>query len=227
MDLEAHYKQLWDSSIHKFRSGEFNPDQKIDAPSDDRYGLTLLIRPSLDVRLKITEMLNDLKPYAPDQYYYPVSDMHITALSIISCQSGFSLDQIDDVGEYIPIIRSAIDHIAPFQIKFQGLTASPSALMICGYPENNSLDELRNSLRTSFKQTSLFHTIDKRYKLMTAHITALRFRTKVSDQKNFVKKLRSLEDTLFGADPIQELELVGNDWYQRRQRVTLIEKYII
>ncbi|MEX2477867.1 MAG: hypothetical protein WD357_05490 [Gracilimonas sp.] len=226
MDLEAHYKKIWDSSIQKFGSGEFKPDQKIDVPSDDRYGLTLLIRPSLEVRLKITEMLNDLKPYAPDQYYYPVSDMHITALSIISCQSGFSLDQID-VDEYIPIIRSAIDLITPFQIEFRSLTASPSALMICGYPENNSLAELRNSLRTSFKQTSLYHTIDKRYILKTAHVTALRFRTKVSDQKNFVKKLRSLEDTLFGADPIQELELVGNDWYQRRQRVTLIEKYII
>lgn len=226
MELEAHYEQLWVNAIQKFRSGEFKLDHKISDPADDRYGLTLLIRPTLEIRLRISEMLRDLHPFAPDQYYYPVSDMHITALSIISCQPGFTLQQID-TSEYIQTIRSAVDQITPFQINFRGLTASPSALMICGYPENESLNKLRNLLRTSFEKTSLYHTIDKRYKLQTAHITALRFSNKLSDHENFVQKLQSIKDISFGIDTIQELELVVNDWYQRKEKVTPVKRFVI
>lgn len=222
MGLNDHYNRLWLESLEKFGFGEFEPDRRIDDPNDDRYGLTLLIRPSLKIRKKIAEVIQKLRPYAPEQYYYPVSDMHVTVLSIISCQSGFEIDQIN-TEEYISVIQSAVDKCAPFSIEFKGITASPSAIMICGYPEEDALNTLRDHLRQAFKGSSLHHTIDKRYALKTAHITAFRFRHTISDPQLFTRALKEIKEVSFGMDTVRELELVGNDWYQREQNVELIK----
>ena len=226
MKLNDRYNRLWFRSVDKFESDEFEPDTKIDDPNDDRYGLTLLIRPSLKIRKKINDVLQKLRPYAPDQYYYPVSDMHITVLSIISCQPGFELDQIN-TEEYLSVIRSAVGKCAPFKIEVKGISASPSAIMICGYPEANALNMFREHIRHGFKNSSLYHTIDKRYALETAHITVFRFRETLSKPQLFTGALKEIKETSFGTDTVQELELVGNDWYQRKRNVKLIKKFWI
>lgn len=224
MNLKTHYNQLWAESLGLFHRGEFRLDPQIDNKSDTRYGLTLLARPSVEIRHSIAEVLEDIKAAAPAQYYYPPSDMHITVLSIISCRPGFSLDEISPE-KYADAINTALQSVRPFNISFRGLTASSSALMICGYPERNVLNEIRDQLREGFKKTSLHHTIDKRYPIHTAHSTVIRFRKKLSSPEIFLQKIQQLKNTYFGTFTIEAFELVGNDWYQRKEKVKQIQKF--
>ncbi|MBD3615210.1 MAG: mutarotase [Gracilimonas sp.] len=224
MNLKKHYNQLWDHSVQKFESGNEETDPLIDDVNDTRYGLTLLARPSVEVKHAISKIQEEIKLVAPEQYYYPVSDIHITVLSIISCEASFGLSQID-LREYTNLIKSVLDKASPFEISFRGLTASPSAIMVCGFPANDTLNDIRDSLRKAFKKSSIEHTIDKRYLLQTAHITTMRFRNKLKHSSLFIKKIQALNEQLIGSSTIHSLELVGNDWYQREAKTELIKKF--
>lgn len=224
MNLKRHYDTLWKESLQTFKRNKFKFDPQIDSASDTRFGITLLARPSKEVKQEISKTLKEINAVAPNQYYYPDSDLHITTLSIISCYQGFSLKSIKPT-EYCSLIQSAVDYVSPFHIRFRGLTASPSCILIQGFPENNQLNRLRNRLRDNFNQSGLEHSIDKRYKLQTAHITAIRFKEPFSDADKFVKTISNFRNKDFGSCLVDQLELVVNDWYHKKDKVTELHTF--
>jgi len=145
-------------------------------------------------------------------------------LSIISCYPDFSLNQINPT-EYNSLINSVVTQFQPFTVKFKGITASSSAILIQGFPETNQLNNMRNQLREIFKQSNLEHSIDQRYLIQTAHLTVIRFKKPFSYPDTFLKKIINLRNRDFGSCLINELELVGNDWYQQKDQVQLINRF--
>ncbi|REL24114.1 mutarotase [Rhodohalobacter sp. SW132] len=224
MKLGSHYDTLWNRSIQKFKTGKFIYDPFIESDDDTRYGITLLARPASHVKEKIQAMEETLRKVAPHQYYYPKSDLHVTVLSIISCYPGFTLDQINP-SEYCEIIQEAVKSISPFRLTFRGLTASPSSILIQDFPNDNQLNSIRNNLRETFRETELKNSIDTRYHLQTAHITAVRFKRPLVNEKAFITAITRLKTTDFGDCLIDELELVANDWYQSDRKVKQIQKF--
>ncbi len=223
MNLKRIYNGLWNESLQKFSRNRFELDPVLNSETDDRYGVSLIVRPSKEVKRNISDVLDEIKTAAPHQYYYPGSDLHVTVLTLISCYSGFSLDQID-VSEYQKIVQSSLSSILPFEIEFRGLTASPSCLLIQGFPKGDQLPVLRNTLRENFKSSRLEHSMDKIYERQTAHITAVRFKEPLETPEKFIEKITLLRDTVFGSCVIEEAELVGNDWYHKQEKVKLIAK---
>ncbi|MDZ7692502.1 MAG: hypothetical protein U5K69_15435 [Balneolaceae bacterium] len=226
MKLTDHYNKLWEQSLQKFKREEFEFDPIINSENDTRYGITLLVRPSKEVKQNISTALQQIKATAPNQYYYPSTDLHITILSIISCYAGFTLDEIDQ-SEYQKLVHSAINLISPFNINFRGLTASPSCIMVQGFPKGNQLEKLRSALRSEFKQSNLQHSIDKRYRLQTAHMTVIRFKEPFVQSEKFIKTVADFRDRNFGSCVVNQLELVGNDWYQQKEKIKLVDKFTL
>jgi len=222
--LERRYQKLWEESLARFRAGDFEYDPRIGDPADRRYGLTLLARPDARIQSNVQTLLGQLRELAPDHYYYPSSDLHMTVLSIISCREGFSLDQLE-LPAYQQLIAQVVAELPPLGVRFQGLTASPSCVMIQGYPENHALAQLRDALRQTFRGSGLTHSMDKRYTLSTAHMTVIRFRKKAVAEQAFLERLVGLKDIDFGRCRIQNLELVGNDWYQRQRNTTPVASW--
>ena len=107
MNLEHHYKKLYNESINKISSDNYEIDHLIDSNKDKRFGLTLLVRPSIEIKKEIQKFLNKIKEIEPDQYYYPNSDIHITVMSIISCYEGFDMTKID-MPKYIELIEKCL-----------------------------------------------------------------------------------------------------------------------
>lgn len=224
MDLFQHYNALYESSIEKIASGAYHRDPMIDSSSDDRFGISAIIRPPLKVRESIQGFLEELKQIDPSQYYYPGSDMHITVMSIISCYEGFSLDQIS-TSDYSALIKQSIKGIDPFKLELQGITASASGIMIRGFPENAQLNTLRNQLRMNYKNSDLEQSLDKRYTLQTAHATIMRFRKELQHTKTFLAEMENYKNFNFGSFEVNELELVFNDWYHRGKNSKLLGKF--
>lgn len=224
MNLQAHYNQLYESAIKKIKSNNYQRDFLIDSPDDKRFGVTLLVRPSENIKNKIQFLLDDLKQIDPIQYYYPSTDIHITIMSIISCYEGFRLDQIS-TSEYIELISSNLKEIDKFNITFKGITASDSSVMIQGFPTDENLNNLRNGLRNSFRSSNLKQSIDIRYTIQTAHSTVVRFREKLIRINEVLEVLDYYKDYEFGTFEVNELELVFNDWYQRKNNSKLIKKF--
>ena len=159
-----------------------------------------------------------------DRYYYPESDMHVTVLSIISCYPDFSLSGIN-VSEYSQLIGKVLRQTMPFSIIFEGLTAASDCIMVRGFPESNTLNSIRSQVRKTFKKSALQHSIDKRYRIHTAHSTILRFKQEISAPSAFIEKIKALKTRAFGTCTVDELEFVANDWYHRKQNVKLIDKF--
>ncbi|WP_433832404.1 2'-5' RNA ligase family protein [Flavobacterium anhuiense] len=215
MNLTEHYNQLYKTSSETISAGKYSIDSELKNESDSRFGITLLIRPNDEIKANIQTFIDELKKEEPEQYFYPDSDIHITVLSIISCSSDFTLNQISP-NEYIEVICRSLVDVEKIQIHFKGITASPSALMIQGFPSDETLNNLRNRLRENFKNSGLQQSIDSRYSISTAHSTVMRFQEKLHDPKKLIEITEKFRDYDFGTFDVKNLELVYNDWYQRK-----------
>lgn len=224
MNLISHYHQLWQKSISNFEQGLFEYDALIDDVTDKRYGITLLARPEQRVKDNIQSFLSKFKPIEPEQYYYPSSDIHITVMSIISCHTGFNLDQIN-IEDYVHLIKNSLIGCKKFQVVFKGLTASPSCIIIQGFPEDDTLHHIRENLRVNIRNTDLQHSMDTRYTIQTAHSTVIRFRKPLQQAEGFLSALKSYRHHEFGVFEIDRLELVFNDWYQKKEIVKTLRSF--
>lgn len=223
-ELQQHYQALWQQSLVKFEQQQFETDALLTAREDSRYGVTLLARPSEQVKQQIRHHLAELMQLEPQQYYYPASDLHLTVLSLISCYAGFALSQLDTAA-YVELVKEVIADTGPFRLDFQGITASPSCVLVQGFFDDQKLNQLRAKLRSVFGQSTLQHSIDQRYALQTAHMTVLRFTQQPANPGLFLQKIKALTSVDFGSCLINELELVGNDWYQRQQNTVLLSRF--
>ncbi len=79
-ELQQHYQALWQQSLVKFEQQQFDTDPLLTAKDDSRYGVTLLARPSEQVKQQIQHHLAELMQLEPQQYYYPASDLHLNGL---------------------------------------------------------------------------------------------------------------------------------------------------
>ena len=224
MHLTAHYDNLYKKSLQHFSSYGVEVDPHLDNPKDDRYGLTLIVRPKESVRKKIIEFTEELSLIDSQQYYYLFSDIHITILSIISCTAGLKLKNIE-LPRYIDLINDQLKGIGSFDLQMEGITASPSCIMIRGYPKDNSLNALRDRLRSAFNKSDLPQSLDERYLLQTAHATVARFRRPLAQKNLFLHKLDNTIDYNFGTFKVQEMELVYNDWYHRKKIVQSLHTF--
>ena len=226
MDLLEHYNHLFRESSKDILEGNHFIDNQINSSSDNRFGLTLIAKPNAQIKNNIQIFFNELKTIDSSQYYYPLSDIHVTVISIISCYDGFSLQNIS-LPQYVEIIKTSIAELKNLVIDFKGVTASDSAIMLQGFPLNNSLNELRSNLRQNFKSSGLEQSIDKRYSIFTAHSTVVRFSEKIKDSVKFMEILEKYRHYNFGRFEVENLELVYNDWYLMKKFVQPLKSFII
>lgn len=226
MNLKEHYNQLYKMSIKKISADNYEIDPMIDAEADDRFGLSLVIRPPIAVKNEIQKFLDELKRLEPNQYYYPNSDIHITLISVISCYGGLKLSQIN-VPEYIKLIEKSLKSEQHLTISFKGVTASPSCIMIQGFIDDNGLNHMREGLREGFKQSNLEQSMDKRYLIQTAHATVFRFKEKLEQKEKFLEIIDRYRDFNFGTFEVPNVELVYNDWYHREKLVSKLSDFNI
>ncbi|TXE05986.1 mutarotase [Gelidibacter salicanalis] len=224
MNLQEHYTQLYKASVHHIRSGAYEIDPNIHNDHDNRFGLSLIIKPPESVRNEIQKFLSDLKSVAPKQYFYPNTDIHITLLSIVSCYEGF--DQISiNVNDYINTINSSLVDVGEMQIICKGITASPSCVLIQGFPTDQSIQTLRDKIRSEIRSAHLKESMDARYLIQTAHATVFRFSDTLEHNDEFLSVLDSYRNHNFGSFKVDQLHLVYNDWYHREHRSETLYKF--
>ncbi|TDU40173.1 2'-5' RNA ligase [Gelidibacter sediminis] len=224
MLLEERYRNMYKNAVKHIISNTYEVDPLIHSNKDQRYGLSLIIRPPESVKTAIQMFLKELYNTAPNQYYYPATDIHITVLSIISCYDGLDSDVLH-FPDYIALVKKSLKRIAPISITCKGITASPSGIMIQGFPTEPALNSLRNQLRANFKNSNLQESMDQRYLIQTAHATVCRFSNLLEHNLKFLTILESYRDHYFGAFNVDKLELVYNDWYHRRNKSKTLHEF--
>jgi len=226
MNLIKQYDNLYHAAIDSIENDTYETDSLINSLCDKRLGITLIIRPSQQVKSNIQTFLKALKEFDSSQYFYPNSDIHITIMSIISCYDGFNLNKIC-ISDYVNLVKKSLQNIEAFNLHFKGVTASKAGIMIQGFPEKEILNNLRDQLRNNFKNSSLEQSLDKRYAIQTAHATVVRFRHELKNKMGVLKTLQEYKNHDFGIFTVHELEFVFNDWCLRKQKTKILEKFSI
>lgn len=225
--ITAVYDMLWNSSFIAVSRGDIDIDPYITNPGSDlRRGLTLIFGPPPELQTTILGFLEELRNLEPDQYYYNATNLHFTVLSLFTAIPDYQ-PEYDRLAAYEAVVSQSVAGIRPFSLHISGLTISRSALMLCGYPNSETLNGLRQRIRQSLKQNGLAHGLDKRYTLTTAHTTVLRFSATLRDAKTFSEFLLENKRRDFGTCKVSELELVKNDWYMSQQHTPIIARYTL
>lgn len=224
-DLAAHYDTLWDDAFPRVQSGDAALDPWLASPADDaRRGLTLLARPSAAVSGALRDFLERLRGIEPEQYHQPASDLHHTVLSLFTATADHA-----PFMAHLPAYLEAIAEVAattpPFAIGVRGVTLTPAAVLAQGFPCDGTLASIRDRLRQALAARGLGGALDGRYRLVTAHMTLVRFAAPLRDPARFVAALSAARATDFGATTVDRLELVFGDWYHTAVRERTIERY--
>ncbi|XPF92472.1 2'-5' RNA ligase family protein [Colwellia sp. RE-S-Sl-9] len=219
--LEKKYNAMWETSQAHFADQGVDIDPNLYSNYDNRKGITVIAKFSSDLGVEINQLFEKLKCIEPKQYYYSENELHLTVLSLISCNENFTIEQIN-INQYKSLISESVVGIKPFEVRFKGITASSSCIMLQGFPLDDSLLYLRNNLRKIFAQSGLFNTIDERYKIDTAHSTAIRFRHKLEQMKEFIQLLEQFRKLDLGVLHVKELQLVYNDWYHKEDNTVIL-----
>lgn len=83
--LSDRYAQLWNGAIDFVRGGAVNIAPLLaDREPDCRRCLTVLGGPNVETRQAVAEFLDRLRDLDPEQYYYDVSELHVTVLSLFT-----------------------------------------------------------------------------------------------------------------------------------------------
>lgn len=225
MSIQEIYTHLWEENLPLIEQNRIQADPMLNNLSEDsRRGMTLICRPDQKVQENISAFLNETIPYAPGQYRYPAENLHTTILSIITTGTPFDPKKIDS-SSYNQIVRESLNDMPSFSINYKGITTSAGAVLIQGFPTDETLELIRDSLRKSFGESDLFATIDARYKLSTAHITCQRFqKDQLYNPQGFAELLKQYRNYDFGISKITQLELALNDWYMREEKKEILSK---
>jgi 2'-5' RNA ligase len=208
-----------------FATGRVRTDPHLlDRAADDRRGLSLIIRPVPDMTARLTGLIDHLREIAPGQHVYQPDELHITLLALIGAASGFDLGAVP-VAAYHALLADLFAHVRPFEVHFTGVTASPDGVMVCGHSEGDALNSLRDQLRERLAQAGLGATLDRRYRIVTAHSTILRFCVQPANLPALVEFLTPLRDHNLGTFRVNLVELVTNDWYMSHDRVKVLARY--
>ncbi|MDW3192273.1 MAG: hypothetical protein R8G66_07905 [Cytophagales bacterium] len=90
-----------------------------------------------------------------------------------------------------------------------------------GFPDP-ALNQLREKLRIRFKACKLQHSIYAHYTLKTVHSTVMRFGNQLDNKSALLEFVEKHKNTDIGFLRVGNMELAGNDWYQRKQKTVTI-----
>ena len=225
--LQPQYNAIWATAQRAFAAAAPALDaQLLDKTSDRRRSATLLLRPGPAVAAQVAETLEQLRKMEPGQYYYRPDELHVTVLSLWT-GTPEPEPYFAQLPTYCRAIEKALAGARPFAIDFDGLTASPAAVLVQGFPHGSALNDLRDRLRGEIGAAGLGHTLDGRYRISAAHMTAVRFCRPLQDLRGLAAALQALRRRPFGATQVAELQLVENDWYMSHDRVRVLAAYAL
>ena len=207
------YEQLWHEAVTAFELGRPQLDPYLpDKAVDRRRGVSLKFGLPPAVQSQIKSFLDQLALEFHGQYFYRPEELHVTVLTLIS---GTELwrKEIRDVPAFRSILSDILAHHSSFEVEFRGVTATPNAVMVQGFPRGDTLENIRRDLRRGFAERGFANRLDRRYVNQAAHITAMRFCRADADWKRLLEVLKANRQTTFEEMRVEALQLVWGDWY--------------
>jgi hypothetical protein len=232
MDCSQHelyplYESMWQEGWSKVREGQIAYDElAFKKELDERRGISLVARLAPGVVQRIGMFLENMREIEPGQYYYPLSDIHLTILSLLTAAE-HNQEQLAHADVYIPAVEAALYGVPTFRLETVGITLTDSAVLARGFPEDSSLQQIRDRIRATLHAQGLGGGLDRRYHQRAAHHTLVRFTAPLKSAERFVQALEAYRNYPFGSSTIAAVDLAIHDWYLSADRLIILKTYIL
>jgi 2'-5' RNA ligase len=212
--LKEHYNNIFIKNKEKICQGGVKDDLLSNVQNGERMSIVLLIRISPNISANIEKCINKLKEIESDSmYFYPSSDFHITIIDILKGEIGRKIPE--NINDYINCINECAKQIKPFEIEFEGLTASDNAVLVKGFYDNE-LQKFRELLRESLSKNNL--KLEERYKTISSHITIARNKDKLKNPEKLISFIENESKNNFGKMKVDSFELCFHNWYDTKKQ---------
>lgn len=218
------YEKLCLDSICNNKQDCFEIDLSVVADENEWVGLSLIAKIPSEIAIKFSTVTDESMRLYEDQFYYDKTDLHITILEIITCDRKLILTD-EDINKYIAVIDKLVTKSGSLIFEFKGIITTKSCVVAKGYSIDNTLNDLREKLRTEFKNQILLNTIDNRYVALAAHCTLVRFKNKFKISNEYLNWMEKINDYYLGKCTISELELRIGNWSLTKEKSVCINKF--
>jgi len=223
--LSTRYDEIWADAAPVVRSGRAALDPWLGwKHADGRRGLTLLMRPGVELARRLEAFLAPLRAEEPGLYFQPAADMHLTVLSLFTATVDHET-HLAHLDAYQAAVSEALAGVPPVTVDVEGLTLARDAVLAQGFPRGDTLARVRERLRAALAARGLGAGLDQRYRLETAHLTLARFAGPLRRPEPFVRALEGARRHAFGVIEGREMELVVSDWYQSADQTRRVRTY--
>lgn len=226
LHLQSHYDAMWDRAWPAVSRGDVDCDLHLAGGLDPRRGISLIARPAPALAARLADLQDRLADADPRQYRQPLSDLHMTVLSLFTVTEHCA-PYLARRADYATAVRAAVADVPAFDVDLTGITTSRGAVLVRGFPRDDTLERLRTRMRDVLRVCGLGAGLDQRYRLVTAHMTVLRFVAPPADPARLAAALAALRDAPLGTMTVDTLELVVNDWYMSSAAVEPIERFTL
>ena len=221
------YEQLWSRTTAALESGGLRVDPLLRGKTGDpRCGATLVARPDTGVRDRVETFLREAAAICPGQHFYQPAELHVTVLAVIPGSESWR-KEIHRLPVCWTVLDKVLKNCRAFSVKFRGVTVSPKAVLVQGFPQDDALARLRDGLRSALRERGVGENLDRRYKIAAAHLTVMRFANPKADWNRLLDFLQAHRETDFGETRFRSLQLIWSDWCASAKTVRVLREYAL
>jgi tetratricopeptide (TPR) repeat protein/2'-5' RNA ligase/predicted MPP superfamily phosphohydrolase len=218
------FQKLWTGALVRYNTKNVLIDKYLyDRKSDDRLGISLIVRLSDETNRLFARVCNRLKTVAPDHHYYNLSEFHVTVLTIINAEKPLNCSH-DEIKQMTEFFTEIFSEIRPVRIRFKGIGITEDCVIAYGFFIDGTIDKIRDEIRSQCKKNKFEYQLDERYRNETAHVTMVRYRSQ-KNLESLLNEVERIKDCDLGVSPVNRIDLVVNDWFMSEDKVKLLNSF--
>ena len=223
MNAASLYESIHRDNLASIREGDIFIDTYLGrGVADLRRGISLII-PLRHISVNCEGAIHDFQMLEPGQYYYPVSDLHITVFDFISAHPSYAQSNSLDEA-YAAITSEALAAARGFSVAFKGIVFSREAGLFTGY-DGGAVVALRERIRGLLLQQGLPNM--ERYPSKSVHATFFRFAKALANPGAFAEAIEARRAVELGNEEVHDMALVEHDWYNRKNSIRTIKRFAL
>ena len=214
---QENYDQLWTRTKERLARGEVTFDPIPDATTR-RWGVSVICHFESALASSLESVTRQMARLSgPEQLLYTPATVHTTVSALEFYRAPIAPDD-DRVQRYCAILQHIARQFAPFEIRYQGLTATPIGVLAQGWPLDDSLQRLRHALREQLRAHSLLSGPEQEQPRQIAHASLIVFTSPLQQPAELAAFIEQNRATHFGTTTITTLDLVR---YERSTHAAL------
>jgi 2'-5' RNA ligase len=174
----------------------------------------------------VEAFLREASAFCRGQHFYRPEELHLTVLSVLPGSESWR-KEVHGLPARLKVLDESLKDRPAFLVKFRGVTVSPEAVLIQGFPQDDMLARLRDDLRIALRNAGAGENLDRRYKIAAAHLTVVRFARPQADWKRLLDFLRAHRETDFGETRFRSLQLIWSDWCASARATRTLREYAL